>query len=233
MFQETYQIVTNREELEKFINFLPDLKVEETYFLALFYRTKYINKPENVTLKDFKTNTVKKTSSSKDKLFQKIKQLECPIGTYTIGNSNSIVPQEALALYMYLNPRSYKKTYKDISHYITSMFFGDIPIVNPMHLSASKLQSNKSKSNFVMFDLDRKDNIEEVYKFVNKEGLFLIETKGGYHIGLIMDKIHKEFKNTCVKNILQIEGIDKTGDFCTPVPGTYQGGFTPKLITFN
>jgi len=44
------------------------------------------------------------------------------------------------------------------------------------------------------------------------------------------DKIDKRFEKTWYNNIMNNFTIDQSGDLMIPIPGTYQGGFTPKLI---
>ena len=55
-------------------------------------------------------------------------------------------------------------------------------------------------------------------------------TRGGFHLMIELAKIDKRFEKTWYKNMNEMDGIDIKGDNMIPIPGTYQGGFTPYLI---
>ncbi len=74
-----YSILKDEKALRDFIAWLPDLEPNETFFVALFARKKYAPESE---LKADKAQ-LKAFTSDKEYLFDKIRQLECPVGSYT------------------------------------------------------------------------------------------------------------------------------------------------------
>lgn len=100
-----YIIITDEIKLKEFIEWLPELLPNEKYYLALFSRKKYI---KDISIKHIADKSqLKRFTSDKTKLFNKIKQLEVPYGTYTLGDT--IIPQESLAFYITVNPRDMYK----------------------------------------------------------------------------------------------------------------------------
>lgn len=93
----------------------------------------------------------------------------------------------------------------------------------------------KAKSRTVYFDIDFDISIDDfdfndIKNNINKESINVLKTRGGFHLLIEMDNIEKEFKNKWYKSLTSLPGCDIKGDNMIPVPGTYQGGFTPHFI---
>jgi hypothetical protein len=220
-----YKIIADEEKLRNFIDWLPELAHNETYYVCLFARSKYA--PE---LKGDKSQ-IKRFTSKKEYLFEKIKQLECEIGSYKV--KDTIVPQEALALYITPNPRDLAKASKNalirLAELITKPYDG----YNPHQEVMTEIQKSHSRKVFFDLDFDHVDldqTLEKVRAFINLDCLHIVKTRGGFHILVELAKMDKIFEKNWYKNMTSLEGCDVRGDNLLPVVGCMQGGFVPNFM---
>jgi len=219
-----YKIISDEQNLIKFIEWLPELKPHEVYYIALLARGKYF--PELANVKTDKYQLARFTCK-KENIFNKIKQLECPLGSYM--RRDLIVPQEAIALYINLNPRDLIKANKQAIHKLVDLSLMHYNGFNPHFEVMSEVQKSIGTKHFVDIDFDTKDMsvLNDIYSFINQEACKILVTRGGFHLIVETKKIHNEFKHTWYKNITKLNGCDIQGDALTPVPYTIQGGFIP------
>ena len=217
-----YTIITDEQALLDFINWLPDLKDNETYYCSLFARKKYCK--EEIATND-KTQ-LKRFTSNKERLLEKIKQLEVAVGAYKLKEIDD--PQESLALYINPNPRDMKKATFMVAQQCLNLIQGDANNFNIHAEALSCIQKSKSKSHFVDFDIDFKAiDLNLLDGVLEKDMYHILETRGGYHI-LVDTK--KAPKTDWYKQIGDLYEIDQVGDNLIPVAGTFQGGFTPRFV---
>lgn len=229
---DSYKIITDREAFTAFLNWLPELEENEQYYCCLFARKKYCN---DVIKSNDKTQLRRFTASSRVHLYRKIVQLEIPIGNWFL--KNEVVPQESLVLYIMPNPRNMKTATLEMGKKCW-----DLINSNNYNLHAeamSCIQRSKSRTVFVDFDIDTKDvNLFSLKSiFPSDDCYHIIETRGGYHILVDLREVNK-YKNDLPGwnwhgAICKAFDVDQSGDQMIPVPGTIQGGFTPRFIELD
>jgi hypothetical protein len=176
---------------------------------------------------------LKRFTSTKDRLLSKIKQLECPRGSYFVTKMEEEVPQEALALYLTPNPRNlWRATLKGIGK-LAQMVENDNRNANPQSEIMSEIQRNCSRKVYVTFDIDQKgpeilEKVDQALLGSDKKCRLILETRGGYHILVRPELVSPAVSKSWYRNLATM--ADVTGDAMIPVPGTYQGGFTPHFL---
>lgn len=223
-----YKIIRDEQKLSDFIAWLPPLGPHETFYVSLLARGKYCS-----TSTPFQADRqqLRSFTSSKERLFDKIKQLECEIGAYT--NRGMAVPQEALALYINPNPRDLEKAAKAtlirMAELITKPYSG----YNPQQEAMSEIQKSSSKKVYLDFDFDHVE-VETIFpdieRSINTDAVTILKTHGGFHLLVELSKIKKEFEKTWYNNITRIPSIDVKGDNLIPVVGCTQGNFMPIFM---
>lgn len=223
-----YKVIINEEKLLQFVDWLPELEKDETYYVCLFARSKYSTEENKVSTDKAQ---LKRFTSDKKYLVDKIRQLECAVGAYK--QKGNAVPQEALALYINPNPRSLTKAAKNslirLAHLVTEEYNG----YNPHQEVMSEIQ--KAHSRKIYFDLDF-DHVEpaavmdEINNKINKDCLHVLKTRGGFHLLVELSKIEKQFVKTWYQQLTSVAGCDVRGDNLMPVPGCTQGGFVPFFM---
>lgn len=226
---ENYKIVTDETILKDFIKFLPELKESETYYLSLFARSKYCKDVSHISSDKAQ---LKRFTTTKERMFEKIKQLEIQLGNYT--QKGLCIPQEAIAIYITPNPRCFLKATRQSLKKFADLLAGEYTGYNPHQQVMSEIQKAKSRTCFVDFDFDilsKEDYInciQNVKNILNKESYIILRTHGGFHL-LVMPKFVNQNEKRWYQMISNISEVDIKGDNMIPIPGTYQGGFTPKI----
>ena len=223
-----YKIITEPDKLREFIQWLPELQNGECYYVCLFGRSKYaLDKTE------FKADKqqLKRFTSNKEYLFDKIKQLECELGSYK--QKGKEIPQEMLCLYITPNPRSYVKATKESLKKFADLITKEYSGYNPHQEVLSQIQTECSRKFYFDLDFDGVD-IEKmkplIEERINKDCLTYVQTRGGFHLLIKLNEINKDYIKTWYNTLTVLDGCDVRGDNLLPVCGTYQGGFTPTLI---
>jgi hypothetical protein len=225
-----YQIIKDVHILKEFIEWLPNLEDGETYYVGLLARSKYEN---GNTIKSDKQQ-LKRFTSRKEDLFHKIWQLECPVGAYTYKGDP--IPQETLAIYITPNPRSmYDATFSGLT--TLAQCIQKKKQANPHQEVMNEIQRSKSRSCFIDFDIDYKEeNYEQVLKpwVLERTGasanIKVIETRGGYHVLVDPSTVEEPFKKKWYQELAKHPHIDQSGDQLIPIPGCTQGDFMPRFV---
>ncbi len=242
-----YEIITDLSKLEEFVYWLPDLEWNEQFYCCLFARSKYINEKDAETGKGIKhiksdKQQLKRFTTTKSRFIDKIRQLEAPLGSYvqysheTQDRKSPLVrtpiPQECLALYVNPSPRSLEKAAKNglkkLADLVTKPYGG----YNPQAEIMSEIQKARSRKIYYDLDVDGVkwvDVRDEIYSLINSKCLHILNTRGGFHILVELGKIDPVFEKNWYKNLKSLPYVDIAGDNMIPVPGTYQGGYTPNF----
>jgi len=220
----SYQIISDKEKLLAFIDWLPELEANEKYYCCLFARKKYCADQ----IKSNDKTQLKRFLADKTRLYQKIKQLEVPFGAYQL--KDIAAPQESLALYINPNPRNLKKATYDGIIKLTQLLKNDNKNFNPHAELLSIIQKTIGRKIYLDFDVDTKDfDFEKLKDIINLSCMDIVETRGGYHLLVKLSEIDKIYKKTFYQKISAMD-VDQTGDQLLPVPGCVQGGFVPRFI---
>lgn len=224
-----YKVIQDEAILRSFIDWLPDLEEGEAYYVSLLARSKYSDaiKSDKQQLKRF--------TSRKEDLYSKILQLECPIGAYT--QKGQPIPQEALAIYITPNPRSlYDAMFSGLTA-LAKCIQNQNKHVNPHQEIMSEIQKNKSRSCYVDFDFDIKDEAFAadlktlIYERVGQSAkVQFVETRGGFHVLVDPLSVEEPFRRRWYQSIAELPHVDQTGDQMIPIPGCSQGGFVPRML---
>ncbi len=220
-----YKIIQDEQLLNSFIDWLPELEKGEIFYITLFARKKYCD----VKISD--KAQLKRFTSNKEFLFNKIKQLECEVGSYTSDGYS--IPQEALALYIHPNPRSLEKAAKNSLIKFAELITKDYNGYNPHQVVMSEIQTSCSRK--IHFDLDfdgvdYEKTIELVKQNINIDCVKTLMTRGGFHLLIDLAKLDKKYEKNWYNALTKLEGCDVKGDNLAPVVGCSQGGFIPHFI---
>jgi hypothetical protein len=223
-----YTVIKDMDLLNSFIEWLPELGEHEIFYVALFARKKYC-----AAIKDIRIDRAqcKRFTSKTHRLIEKIRQLECPADSYSIRGVT--IPQEALSLYISVNPRDMKAATKNGLIKLATLITQDYNGYNPHQEIMSEI--HRACSRKVWFDFDF-DNVEleptlaEVDKILNLDCVRVLKTHSGFHLLVKLKDIRDEFSKSWHQNMSNLPGIDVRGDNLIPVPGCVQGTFVPHFI---
>lgn len=233
-----YKIIYNEEKLQQFIDWLPDLLPNEQYYITLLARKKY--NPET-GLKADKAQ-LKRFTSTKERLLQKIKQLELPLGLYESGNLK--ISQDNLAIYITPNPRDLHKSSLILMKEISEKLIKNDNAINPNTLALNTIQTTTSRKIFFDLDIDFRieDHQKAIGKFrtdiascINYDCLTFIKTNGGLHCLINVQNIETAHQKSWHQKVSQLTcneyEVTMNGDNVLPIVGCIQGiDFSPYFL---
>lgn len=226
-----YKIITDEVRLSQFVDWLPNLKLNETFYCCLFARNKYCTGISHVSSDKAQ---LKRFTATKRNLISKLKQLECPVGAYYTSKDHNI-PQESLAVYISLNPRDMERATRASLIKLATLLGTTYNGYNPHQEVMSEIQKSVSRKIYTDLDFDNvsfESMQEEIINLINKEAITVLKTRGGFHLLIEHSKIQQPYAKTWYLNLTQLEGCDQNKDIMIPVVGCTQGGFTPHFLNF-
>lgn len=220
-----YKIILDEQMLREFIEWLPELAIGEKFYVALFARKKYCR-----DVKYIKTDKaqVKRFLANKKDLFNKIWQLEAPISSYVLGDI--VIPQESLALYISVNPRSLEQGTRQSLIKFANLLALKYNGYNPVAEATSEVHKACSRKVWFDFDFDKADldtTLSEVNQILSPANYRVLHTHSGFHLIVHLPSLDKKISKTWYHGISNLPGCDIKGDNLLPVPGCTQGGFIP------
>lgn len=224
-----YQVIVDEQRLREFVQWLPATAEHETFYVALLARNKYV-KAAGIGTFNSDRYQCKRFLATADRLVDKIRQLECPLGSYVLkGNP---VPQEALALYITPNPRDQIRATRASLVKFAELIANGSNCHNPAAEVISQVHKSPGKKSFVDFDFDgvkAVDVVPKIGEFLNLDAVEVLETRGGFHALVRLDAVDPTRVKTWHRQMSALPGVDIKGDNMIPVPGCTQGGFNPLL----
>lgn len=220
-----YQIIKDKNKLIEFINWLPNLQINERFYVCLFSRKKYCSDVQYI--KTDKTQCFR-FLSNKEELYNKILQLESPINSYVIKGTK--IPQEALALYISINPRDLEAGTRNGLIKFANLLANKYNGYNPVNEIMSEVHKSCSRKLWFDFDFDNVDinsTLKEVNKILSPANYKTLITRNGFHLLINLKSLDKKISNTWYHGISNLPGCDIFGDSLIPVVGCTQGNFTP------
>lgn len=223
----SYKIIGDEDLFNEFVEWLPDPEPDEGFYACLFSRKKYADPEEkHPNIKSDEGQLKRLVVRKKEFLYNKIWQLEAPIGSY-VYMSGEPVKQKSLAMYINPNPRNLRKTLMQGIKRFLDVIENPQQNIKPDQEIVSIIQNTASKTKSIMFDIDDPDvSLQQLIDI--SDGLCdIIKTRGGYHVHVI-DALKSGIRDKGWY-LSYKELADKQGktDNMTPVVGCYQGGHIP------
>lgn len=249
-----YEIIQDQQSLEEFIDWLPDTLPNEQYFVSLMARKKYDNPSDPSGLTTDKSQ-LKSFTSTKERLIEKLRQLECEFGCYRFKDKP--IPQNNLAVYITPNPRDLKRAGINLLKELANKIASDDSTYNPKSLALSCIQTTSTRKIYFDVDIDlnnpqpyslfesiqlRREIKEKLEMVINKDCLTFIRTRGGMHCLIELEKIHNEFKKNWYNKINNLTkppeehykdnryNVTMNSDNLLPLVGCIQGNYIPSFL---
>ncbi|CAH6420706.1 Hypothetical protein HVR_LOCUS1261 [uncultured virus] len=179
---------------------------------------------------------------------QSILRLETPVGTYT--NGDQIIPDQAFALYVMVEPKDTVKALSRVLSRCMEAISDEEEMPNAYSLYREEIPKSDVKGQkYRQIDLDTKeiDKVQLVNELLTKLAVpivICIETNGGFHIVCTNDgnketgrKLHELKQGTSFQKsnvngkMVTDHWFSITNHPTIIVPGTYQGGFSTRIIS--
>lgn len=226
-----YKLILNENELDRFIAILPETNEDEKYYISLFARRKY----DKTKVVSTNKAQIKRVLAKKELIKDKIRQMEVAFGAYT-DNGNSI-PEEALALYISINPCSLHKGGLLLLRAMAERLYAG-EMLNTHTLALNCIKSSSSKKKYFDFDFDFKEEfddeqevIKRIQRVLSSSQFEIVKTRGGLHLLVKLDSnLQKTWHPEITKLKCDEFDIMSNSKGLTPIPGCRQGDFSPILI---
>lgn len=244
-----HKFIHDEEQVRKFHDLLAPLKEDESYFVALGVRTKYMTKEERKAICAADKMMARKLVKNSDfKTYLRVlKSFEIPEDGYT-SVTNETLPANVLAIYGNVNSSSGKLAYQHFNTEVTKLLVdGKDKRFSGLDSVLMTAYQTKATVTRKLIDIDcdvPKEGLETVKLFVkefkNKGAeVYVVQTRGGYHILVDKNTIKFNYNETIsiydevVKTKFGHAEVMYNKDGAVPIPGTIQCGFKVKFVEFG
>lgn len=249
-----YKVIADVKEIEKMVNLLPELKVQEAFFMSLAIRKKYltdeVRKELGPGVKEMFGQTLVRDRTVKD-FVRKLSRLETNANGFTARNGMAY-PQVGMACYLNINASDMLvaannlqiKLHKYTNEILKATMNGsncDSYLKKMSKLDTELMscaQKAKGSSTFIDIDLDidkvtERGALTELVNFLKKNNIkyHVIETRSGYHVLLKRKTIKCNYTlilHSLDKHVAKEVVLNENN--MIPFPGTYQGNFVVKFL---
>lgn len=227
-----YKLIHDQEQLQRFIDFLPELNQNEGYFLILIARKKWY--PESGIPSAHKLK--RETANTKSKIIQIIRQWEVSEGTYE--SDCKPIDQRNLGVYIGFNPKNQYNACFELIQKCLDNIKRQEKNINVKSMANDIIQSSNGSKNFIDIDMDIKegeiylDIVQFIRSVIADENLTFIKTNGGFHCLIRLDGMkgdstwYNKIKAHKFKSELNIMSND-----LIPVVGCNQGQYVPHFLS--
>lgn len=243
--------------LQSFIDeVLPDLTSDETYFISLSARNKYLSKEEREEYSLGRTEMFwRQLVRSKSLFLPRLSRLSFDETDHLMGyytKSGKGMPLKALVVYLNINPSSGLEAFQNFSITVQNRLFelqkkmlhGNSFNEEEMSWFAkldtkllNEYQKSRSNKYFVDIDLDTKNSKALTYiqsELINNFVIHhIIQTRNGWHVLLKKDTINFNYPDLINRAHQFIEEDDEiiiNTNAMVPLPGTMAAGFPVRWI---
>lgn len=222
-----YKIIADQEEIERFIQWLPALGENDCFYVSILARAKYAGGALAGAKSDKKQ--IGRFVTTPNRLVDDLRRYEVPLGTYK--RQGVEIPQDAIAAYITPNPRSMQLATVNLAKVLFERIC-EGKTVNVVEAALTEAHKAVSRKAVIDFDFDgvELDGVE-LAKHVNVEAANFVKTRGGYHLLVWPSRVNDAYRKTWYKAISGMNGVDVVGESMLPIPGTYQGGYIPRLYS--
>lgn len=225
-----YKLIHDRAELQKFVNFLPELNPNEGYFIILIARRKWNPDADIPSALKLRRETVQK-----DKIIQTIEHWECRLGTYT--NRGVEINNDNLGVYIGFNPKNQYQACFELINQCLENIKSNKQNINIKSMANDVIQGSNGTKNFIDVDVDLKDgeSLQDIIPFIESiihpDSLTYIKTSGGFHCLVNLSDMkgnstwYQRIKAHTFKSDLNIMSND-----LVPIVGCNQGKYVPYFL---
>lgn len=238
-------------EAAEFSRLLPQLQMDEVYFISMSARNKYLDQAERDEYSLGRTEMFARELINKNEDFEfAFRKLTGHIYARRTNNGKEI-PTKSLVCYMNINPTSVLKAMQQFKRELAEaeenlmrkvILNGNQANVLDFEFfrkAKSKIynafQRNSSRKIFLDIDIDTKDInvlITIIADLTIKDARFCtIETRGGFHVMVKSDTIKGNYLHESIKKAQKMttDEVIFNSNGMVPFPGTYQSDFFVKI----